>query len=44
MIQKNMEGIKKILAVDALSDSWRTTLTKRLKGQATDTSERLQGK
>ena len=39
MIQKNMEGIKKILAVDALSDSWRTTLTKRLKGQATDTSE-----
>ena len=41
---KNMEGIKKILAVDALSDSWRTTLTKRLKGQATDTSERLQGK
>ncbi|WP_256241137.1 MOSC domain-containing protein [Bacillus sp. V3B] len=30
--RKNMEEIKKILAVDALSDSWRKTFTQRSEG------------
>ncbi|WP_442602873.1 MOSC domain-containing protein [Paenibacillus sp. KN14-4R] len=40
----NMEGMQNILAVDALSDSWRATFTKRIDGVVIDTSERLQGK
>lgn len=40
----NREGMKRILAVDALSKSWRATFTKRLEGEQTDTLARLQGK
>jgi MOSC domain-containing protein YiiM len=36
---KNIEGIKKILAVDALSNSWRKTFTKRLEGTEVDAKE-----
>jgi hypothetical protein len=36
---KNIEGIKKILAVDALSSSWRKTSTKRLEGTEADAKE-----
>lgn len=42
--RKNQEGMKRILAVDALSSSWRKTFTKRLGGEQTDTSERMQGR
>jgi len=37
------EGLGRLLAVDALSESWRNTLTKRLDGMQTDASERLTG-
>lgn len=40
---KNSEGIKGILAVDALSSSWRKSFTKRLEGTEVDTKERLDG-
>ncbi|WP_166240276.1 MOSC domain-containing protein [Paenibacillus turpanensis] len=40
----NIDGIKRILSVDALSESWRATFEKRLKGIHTDASERLNGK
>ena len=42
--QQNFSEIKKILTVDALSANWRKTFMKRLEGENTDTSERLQGK
>ncbi len=43
--KKNWQGIRKILSVTALSDSWRETFTKRLsKGEpANDDQLRLQG-
>lgn len=37
------EGLGRMLAVDALSASWRRTLTNRLEGWQTDTAERLNG-
>jgi len=39
----DIEGIKKILEVEELSESWRKTFVKRLEGSATDTKERLTG-
>ncbi|HDX9589387.1 TPA: MOSC domain-containing protein [Bacillus pseudomycoides] len=40
----NIKGIKSILAVDSLSESWRNTFTKRLEGKETSTEKRLTGK
>lgn len=40
----NVEGIRKILAVEELSANWRRTFEKRLGGGDTDTRERLTGK
>lgn len=39
----NHEGIKRILALDELSTSWRRTFTKRLGGSLEDTSKRVNG-
>ncbi len=39
----NMEGIKELLEVEALSHSWRETLTKRLAGIENDPKARLKG-
>lgn len=36
--KRDAEGIKRVLAVDELSESWRQTLTKRLAGIETDSS------
>jgi len=41
--KKNVDGIRRLLEVEELSDSWRATLTKRLEGQDVNTRERLQG-
>ncbi|WP_334071436.1 MULTISPECIES: MOSC domain-containing protein [Paenibacillus] len=41
--KKNVDGIKRLLEVKELSESWRATLTKRLEGQDVNTRERLQG-
>ncbi|WP_409347004.1 MOSC domain-containing protein [Paenibacillus sp. MBLB4367] len=41
--KQDQDGIRRILAVSALSASWRKTLEKRLDGQETDTKERLSG-
>ncbi|MCR8643217.1 MOSC domain-containing protein [Paenibacillus sp. N1-5-1-14] len=40
----NVEGMQTLLAVDALSESWRATFNKRIDGVVIDTSERLEGK
>ncbi|UHA72124.1 MOSC domain-containing protein [Paenibacillus sp. 481] len=37
------DGVRKMLAVKALSRSWRATFTKRLGGEVTDTSARISG-
>jgi len=42
--KRNVEGIRKILAVEELSANWRRTFEKRLGGGETDTRERLAGK
>ncbi|MFC5405296.1 MOSC domain-containing protein [Cohnella soli] len=39
----NVAGIRSLLEVDALSISWRATLTKRLNGTEQDTRDRLVG-
>ncbi|KXH87524.1 MOSC domain-containing protein [Sporosarcina sp. HYO08] len=41
--QNNLEGIRKLLEVNELSESWRKTFQKRLSGNEVDTSERLTG-
>ncbi|EJR61734.1 hypothetical protein IIO_02642 [Bacillus cereus VD115] len=41
--KQNIEGIKKILEVHALSTSWRKTFEKRLRGEEINTKERLEG-
>ncbi|MCP3772374.1 MOSC domain-containing protein [Paenibacillus sp. MZ04-78.2] len=41
--KQNLEGMRAMLAVDRLSDSWRKTFDKRLGGIETDTKERLTG-
>ncbi|UFJ41447.1 MOSC domain-containing protein [Brevibacillus humidisoli] len=41
--KQNTEGINRLLDVKELSTSWRATLEKRLRGQATDTKKRLEG-
>ncbi|MBD2843633.1 hypothetical protein IDH44_00400 [Paenibacillus sp. IB182496] len=38
-----LEGMSRLLAVEALSASWSATLRKRLDGQRTDTKARLEG-
>lgn len=39
----NLDGIRKLLAVEALSENWRATFLKRLGGQDVDSRERLTG-
>ncbi|MNJ42647.1 6-N-hydroxylaminopurine resistance protein [compost metagenome] len=39
----NLDGVRKILEVEELSENWRKTFLKRLAGTATDTKERLTG-
>lgn len=39
----DLEGIRNLLKVDELSESWRKTFEKRLAGNKADTSERLTG-
>ena len=41
--KQNQEGMKQLLSVDALSTSWKNTMTKRLGGESTPTAERLEG-
>ncbi|RAV20642.1 MOSC domain-containing protein [Paenibacillus contaminans] len=41
--KENMDGVRRILAVTALSASWRATFEKRLVGMETDTKARLIG-
>lgn len=41
--KSDLEGIRNLLKVDELSDSWRKTFEKRLDGNEVDTSERLTG-
>ncbi|PEO10719.1 MOSC domain-containing protein [Bacillus wiedmannii] len=42
--KQNMEGLKRILEVHALSTSWRNTFEKRMRGEEINTRERLEGK
>lgn len=39
----NIEAIKRVLAVKALSDNWRKTFLNRLKGAETDVKARIEG-
>lgn len=41
--KNNKQAIRKMLAVEELSVSWRNTLSKRLAGETVDTKERLTG-
>lgn len=41
--KKNVEGIRRILAVESLSKNWRSTFQKRLDGEWTDSKKRLTG-
>ncbi|MEN1936091.1 MOSC domain-containing protein [Paenibacillus sp. 102] len=41
--ERNFEGVRRILGVEALSTSWRKTFEKRLKGEEVNTKERLEG-
>jgi MOSC domain-containing protein YiiM len=41
--KNNMDGIKRILEVESLSESWRATLQKRLNGEWSDSKERQTG-
>lgn len=41
--KQDLDGAQRILSIPALSASWRKTLTNRLKGEALDTSSRLNG-
>ncbi|QUG84114.1 MOSC domain-containing protein [Bacillus nitratireducens] len=40
---QNMEGLKRILEVHALSTSWRKTFEKRMRGDEINTKERIEG-
>ena len=42
--KQNLEGVKRILEVHALSTSWRNTFEKRMRGEEMNTKERLEGK
>ena len=41
--EKQIEGIKRILEVNALSSSWRKSFEKRISGEEINTKERLEG-
>ncbi|MGG0120238.1 MOSC domain-containing protein [Bacillus paranthracis] len=41
--KQNIEGIKRILEVNALSSSWRKSFEKRISGEEMNTKERLEG-
>lgn len=42
--KQNVEGLKRILEVQALSTSWRNTFERRMRGEEINTQERLEGK
>ncbi|HFK1788737.1 TPA: MOSC domain-containing protein [Bacillus pacificus] len=42
--KQNIEGVKRILEVNALSSSWRKSFEKRISGEEINTKERLEGK
>lgn len=42
--KQNIEGVKRILEVSALSSSWRKSFEKRISGEEINTKERLEGK
>lgn len=41
--KQNIEGVKRILEVNALSNSWRKSFEKRISGEDINTKERLEG-
>ncbi|MGG8384115.1 MOSC domain-containing protein [Bacillus sp. R-CC1] len=41
--KQNIEGVKRILEVNALSGSWRKSFEKRISGEEINTKERLEG-
>ncbi|TKH29501.1 MOSC domain-containing protein [Bacillus cereus] len=41
--KQNIEGVKRILEVNALSNSWRKSFEKRISGEEINTKERLEG-
>lgn len=41
--KQNIEGVKRILEVNALSCSWRKSFEKRISGEEINTKERLEG-
>ncbi|HFJ9315164.1 TPA: MOSC domain-containing protein [Bacillus tropicus] len=41
--KQNVEGVKRILEVNALSSSWRKSFEKRINGEEINTKERLEG-
>ncbi len=41
--KQNIEGVKRILEVNALSSSWRNSFEKRISGEEINTKERLEG-
>ncbi|PFR87964.1 MOSC domain-containing protein [Bacillus cereus] len=41
--KQNVEGVKRILEVNALSSSWRKSFEKRISGEEINTKERLEG-
>ncbi|MFE5389114.1 MOSC domain-containing protein [Bacillus thuringiensis] len=41
--KQNIEGVKRILEVNALSSSWRKSFEKRISGKEINTKERLEG-
>lgn len=41
--KNNLEGIRKLLEVNELSESWRKTFQKRISGNEVETSEQLMG-
>ncbi|MFE7375404.1 MOSC domain-containing protein [Bacillus cereus] len=41
--KQNIEGVKRILEVNALSSSWRKSFEKRMSGEEINTKERLEG-
>lgn len=41
--KEDLQGVRRVLEVNALSASWRNTFEKRLKGEVTSSKERLEG-
>ena len=41
--KQNIEGVKRILEVNALSNSWRKSFEKRISGEEINTKERIEG-